>query len=43
MCIEQRVPVPITHLSGPARRVHDVGEQHRGENPVVGRDGLSAG
>jgi len=33
--IKQGTPVTITHLRGPTRRVHDVGEQHRGQNPVV--------
>jgi integrase len=34
--IEQRTPVTIAHLGGPPRRVHDVGEQHRRENAIVG-------
>ena len=41
--IEQRMPVTVTDLRGPARRVHDVGEQHRGENPIIGHFGLLAG
>ncbi len=41
--VEQRVPVAVADLGGAARRVHDVGEQHRGENPVVGHLGLLAG
>ena len=43
MRIEQRTPVTITHLRGPARRVHDVGEQHRGENPIIGHFGVLPG
>ena len=41
--VEQRMPVTVTHLGGSARRVHDVGEQHRGENPIIGHVGLLAG
>jgi precorrin-3B synthase len=41
--VEQRVPVTIAHLGGPARRVHDVGEQHRSEHPIVGHLSLVAG
>src|SRR6185369_16982186 len=41
--IEQRMPVTVADLRCPARRVHDVGEQHRGENPIVGYVGLVAG
>ncbi len=33
------MPVTVTDLGGPARRVHDVGEEHRGENPIVGHVG----
>src|SRR4029077_11027526 len=43
MRVEQGVPVTVTHLGGSARRVHDVGEQHRGENPIIGHVGLLAG
>ena len=43
MRIEQRTPVTVADLCGPARRIHDVGEQHRGENPVVGHLGMVAG
>ena len=39
--IEQRVPVTVSHLCGPPCRVHDVGEQHGGENPIIGH--VSAG
>ena len=41
--IEQRVPVAVAELCGPARRVHDVGEEHGGENAVVGNLCLVAG
>ena len=37
------MPVTVADLRGPPRRVHDVGEQHRGENPIVGHVGLLAG
>ena len=37
------MPVTVADLGGPARRVHDVGEQHRGENPIIGHVGLVAG
>ena len=43
MRVEQGMPVTVADLRGPARRVHDVGEQHRGENPIVGYFGLLAG
>ena len=43
MCVEQRMPVTVAHLRGPPRRVHDVGEQHRGENPIIGHVCLLAG
>ena len=36
MRVEQRMPVSVADLGGPARRVHDVGEEHCGENPIVG-------
>ena len=38
--VEQRMPVAVADLRSPARRVHDVGEKHRGENPIVGYVGL---
>jgi hypothetical protein len=41
--IEQRKPVAVADFRGPARRVHDVGEQHRGEHPIIGNVGLVAG
>jgi hypothetical protein len=41
--IKQRVPVSVAHLRGPARRVNDVGEQHRGEHSIIGHFGLMAG
>ena len=37
------MPVTVTHLRGPARRVDDVGEQHGGQNPIVGHVSLLAG
>ena len=37
------MPVPVAHLGSAARRVHDVGEQHRGENPIIGHLCLLAG
>ena len=37
------MPVTITHLGGAASRVHDVGEQDRGENTIIGDLGLVAG
>lgn len=43
MHIKQGMPVTIPHLRGPARRVDDVGEQHGGENPIIGHVGLVAG
>jgi hypothetical protein len=43
VCVEQRMPVTVAHFRGPARRVHDVGEEHGGENPIVGHVGLVAG
>ena len=43
MRIEQRMPVTVADLRGAARRVHDVGEQHRGEHPIIGHVGLLAG
>ena len=41
--IEQRMPVTVADLRGAPRRVHDVGEQHRGENPIIGHVCLVAG
>ena len=41
--IQQGMPVTVTHLRGPARRVHDVGEQHRGKNPIIGHVSLLPG
>ena len=32
--LEQLAPAPITKIRGRARRIDDVGEEHRGENPV---------
>ena len=43
MRVKQRMPVAVADLRGPARRVHDVGEQHRGENPIIGDLCLVAG
>ena len=43
VCIEQRMPVTVAHLRRPPRRVHDVGEQHRGENPIIGHLCLMTG
>ena len=37
------MPVTVAHLGGAARRVHDVGEQHRGQHPIIGHVGLLAG
>jgi hypothetical protein len=37
------MPVPVAHLGGPARRVNNVGEQHRGQHPITGHLGLLAG
>ena len=33
--IKQRMPVTVADLRGVTRRVHDVGEEHGGENPIV--------
>ena len=41
--VEQRMPVAVADLGGPSRRVHDVGEQHGGENPIVGHFGSVPG
>jgi hypothetical protein len=41
--IKQRTPVTVTHLRCPARRIHDVGEQHRRENPIIGHFCLMPG
>src|ERR1700759_3259115 len=37
------MPVTIAHLGGAARGITEVGEQHRGKNPIVGDTGLFAG
>jgi hypothetical protein len=41
--VEQCMPVTVADLRGPSRRVHDVGEEHGGENPVVRHFRLMAG
>ena len=41
--IEQGMPVTVTHLCGSARRVHDVGEKHRGQHAIIGDLSLVAG
>jgi hypothetical protein len=41
--VEQGMPVTVAHLRRPARRVHDVGEKDRGENPIIWHVGLLAG
>jgi hypothetical protein len=41
--IEQRMPMAVTHFRRPARRIHDVGEQHHGENTMIGHLRLVAG
>ena len=41
--VEQGMPVTVADLRGPPRRVDDVGEQHRGEHPIIGHIGLVAG
>jgi hypothetical protein len=41
--VEQGTPVTVADFGGSARRVHDVGEQHRGEDPIVRHFGLVAG
>ena len=43
MRVEQRMPVPVADLRGPTRRVHDVGEEHRGQHPIIGHFGLVPG
>ena len=43
MSIKLRVPGTVTHFRGPPCRVHDVGEQHRRKNAVIGHVGLVAG
>ncbi|OBF85362.1 hypothetical protein A5791_02310 [Mycobacterium sp. 852002-51163_SCH5372311] len=40
MRIEQRMPLPVTQLRGASRRIHNVGEQHRSQHPIVGHVGL---
>src|SRR5947199_9385635 len=37
------MPVAVADLCGLARRVHNVGEQQRGQNPTIGHVGLLAG
>ena len=37
------MPVTVAHLGGAARRVDDVGEEHGGENPIIGDFCLMAG
>jgi hypothetical protein len=34
--IKQVMPVAVADRCGPARRIHDVGEQQRGKNPIIG-------
>ena len=41
--IKQGMPLAVTDLRGLARRVHDVGEEHRGEDTVVGHVCVVAG
>ena len=41
--VEQRTPVTVADLCGPARRVHDVGQEDSGEHPIVGDVSLVAG
>ena len=41
--IKQRTPVTVADLRRPTRRVHNVGEQHRREHPIIGHVGLLAG
>ncbi len=41
--IQKCIPVTITDFGGAPCRVHDVGEQHRGEHPIVGDFGLLSG
>ena len=43
MRIKQGMPVPVADLRHTARRVHDVGEQNRGEHPIVRYLGLVTG
>ena len=43
MRIEQRVPVAVADVRGSARRVDDVGKQHRGEHPIIGHFCLMPG
>jgi hypothetical protein len=37
------MPVTVTHLGGAARRIDDIGKEHRGKNPVVSHFWLFAG
>lgn len=41
--IKERMPVPVAHLRRPPGRVHDVGEKHCGQHPIIGHVGLLAG
>ncbi len=43
MRVEQRMPVAVTDLRGAACRVDDVGEEHRGEHPIIRHSRLVAG
>jgi hypothetical protein len=43
MRVKQRAPVTVADLGGPARRVDNVGEQHGGENPIIGHVCMLAG
>jgi hypothetical protein len=43
MCVEQRMPVTVADLRRATGRVHDVGEEHRGQHPIIGHVGLVAG
>ena len=43
MRVKQRMPVKVADVCGPTRRVHNVGEKHRGENPIIGHLCLMAG
>src|SRR6187200_2858519 len=41
--VEECVPVTVADLGGSARRVNDVGEQDRGEHPIIRHFRLLAG
>jgi hypothetical protein len=43
MRVKQGVPVAVADLRCSARRVHDVGEEDGGENPIIGDLGMVAG